>query len=193
MAGVRAVGTTRVAQAALDCRCCVATRHWRAVSARRQRPGREQVRLPPPAPSPQPYATTPYSCSTNAPARALLPLAHLGGDAAHEGGPTTAHSVTCGRRTDIVTAFELHTDREFGSTMLDNVHGPTLQEENGVLALYDEFNGKLWGLALGSIPRDVIKDPPKEVYVKCTRASFLEQYRHFREWVYGFRRLPYAA
>lgn len=97
------------------------------------------------------------------------------------------------KRTDIVTAFELHTDRAFGSTMLDNVHGPTLQEENGVLALYDEFNGKLWGLALGSIPRDVIKDPPKEVYVKCTRASFLEQYRHFREWVYGFRRLPYAA
>ena len=47
------------------------------------------------------------------------------------------------KRTDFVTAFELHMDLAFGSALLDNSHGPTLQEENGVSALYDEFNGKL--------------------------------------------------
>ena len=97
------------------------------------------------------------------------------------------------KRTDDVAAFELQMDRAFGSALLDNSNGPTTQEMKSASALYDEFNGKLWGLASGSIPRDVIKDPPKEVYAECTRACFLDQYRKFREWVYGFRRLPYAG
>ena len=34
---------------------------------------------------------------------------------------------------------------------------------------------------------------PAEVYTPCSCAAFIEQYRHFREWAYGFRRLPYAG
>ena len=97
------------------------------------------------------------------------------------------------KHVDAATAFELHMDCAFGTALLESPHVPSLEEEKSVSALYDEFNGKLWGLALGSIPSEVIKDPPEEVYCACTRASFLEQYRHFREWVYGFRRLPYAG
>ena len=97
------------------------------------------------------------------------------------------------KHSDAVSVFELHMDQAFGASLLESPYGATLQEEKAVSAVYDKFNGKLWGLALGSIPTDIIKDPPKEVFLQCTRVSFLEQYRHFREWVYGFRRLPYAG
>ena len=97
------------------------------------------------------------------------------------------------KHVDANVAFQMHIDRVFGPHLMEE-HGRDPKDvEMSLTALYNEFNGRLWGLAAGSIPRDVDADPPAEVYAPCSCAAFIEQYRHLREWAYGFRRLPYAG
>ena len=71
--------------------------------------------------------------------------------------------------------------------------GTSHEEEISLIALYNEFNGAIWGRPPGSISRSVIRDPPAEVYLPCSPNQFVDEYRHFREWIYGLRRLPYAG
>jgi hypothetical protein len=88
--------------------------------------------------------------------------------------------------------FQMHVDRVFGSHLLERA-GCVVEEEASLAVLHAEFNGKLWGLRQGSISSAVIDNPPAEVFQPCTLSNLIDKYRHFREWVYGFRRLPYAG
>ena len=96
------------------------------------------------------------------------------------------------RHGDAGAIFNLHIDRVFGPHILAS-GSPSREEEMSLIALYNEFNGAIWGLPPGSISTTVIKDPPAEVFLPCSTVHFIEEYRHFREWVYGLRRLPFAG
>ena len=96
------------------------------------------------------------------------------------------------RHADAGAIFNRHVDRVFGPHML-KFGGTSHEEEISLIALYNEFNGAIWGRPPGSISRSVIRDPPAEVYLPCSPNQFVDEYRHFREWIYGLRRLPYAG
>ena len=96
------------------------------------------------------------------------------------------------RHADTGAIFNHHIDRIFGPHILKSGR-PSHEEEMSLIAVYNEFNGAIWGRPPGSIAAKVIRNPPAEMYLPCSTVQFVEEYRHFREWVYGLRRLPFAG
>jgi len=101
--------------------------------------------------------------------------------------PVVKRSVVGGsRRREFLVQFGL----AFGADLLSDEPRDC---KASLQAIHTEFDNKAWGLSPGSIPAQVCKDPPLEVYRPCTWPEFYAQYKQFRECVRSFLRYPYAG
>jgi len=89
--------------------------------------------------------------------------------------------------------FLMHVGVTFGADLLSESSLEPRDYRESLQAIYTELNKKAWGLAPGSLPSSVCKNPPPEIYKPCTWPEFYAQYTQFREWVRGFLRYPYAG
>ena len=94
--------------------------------------------------------------------------------------------------------FLQHASILFGEDLLQDVSAEDMQRNlqelaDSVKVIWTEFNKKAWGLEPGSLPANVCRDPPPEIYMPCALPNFHRQYAQFRAWVLGFLQYPYAS
>ena len=94
--------------------------------------------------------------------------------------------------------FLRHASILFGEDLLQDVSAGDMQRKlqelaESVKVIWTEFNKKAWGLEPGSLPANVCRDPPPEIYMPCDWLNFHRQYAQFRAWVMGFLQYPYAS
>ena len=94
--------------------------------------------------------------------------------------------------------FLQHASILFGEDLLQEVSAEDMQRKlqelaEGVTVIWTQFSKKAWGLELGSLPANVCRDPPPEIYMPCDLQNVHRQYAQFRAWVLGFLQYPYAS
>ena len=87
-----------------------------------------------------------------------------------------------------------HYSRVFGGGLLatGNASADMDTLSPSLEAIFDEFDGHLWGLQDEGLVARCMIDIPDEVFQRITFREFCDQYQRFRSWVSAFRRTPFG-